>query len=104
MLVDNPLHNPQFVHLRIHSEYSLEDGIVRIKDLAKACQAENHPAAAISDISNFFSIIKLYRSFHQAALKPIIGAELWVQYSDDPQDKERLVFLAENNQGYIHIS
>ena len=96
--------NPTFVHLKLHSEYSLVDGIVKIKPLIKQCVDKQFPAVAITDQNNFFGLVKFYRAALQAGIKPIIGADIWLK--DDVDDKEiyRLTLLSESNQGYKNIT
>ena len=67
-----------FIHLRVHSEYSLVDGIVRIEPLIEATRALSMPAVAITDQCNLFALVKFYRAAQQAGVKPIIGADLWL--------------------------
>jgi len=62
-----------FVHLRVHSEFSLVDGLVRIKPLAKALAGMNMPAVAITDQSNMCSLVKFYKTAMGAGIKPICG-------------------------------
>ncbi|MCB1659802.1 MAG: PHP domain-containing protein, partial [Pseudomonadales bacterium] len=67
-----------FVHLRLHSEFSLVDSIVRISDAVKACQKANMPALALTDLSNFYGLVKFYKAAQAKGVKPIFGADLWV--------------------------
>ena len=64
-----------FVHLRVHSEFSLIDGIVRIKDLVKTASKDNMPAIGLTDQSNMYALIKFYKAALGAGIKPIIGAD-----------------------------
>ena len=65
----------EFVHLRLHSEYSLVDGLVRIKPLAKKAAEIGMPAVALTDFNNFFGLIKFYKASQAAGVKPILGAD-----------------------------
>ena len=67
-----------FVHLHLHSEYSLVDGIVRIPALVEAVAAAGMPACAVTEESNLFSLVKFYRAAQAAGIKPIIGVDLWM--------------------------
>jgi len=67
-----------FVHLRLHTEYSLVDGLVRIKPLVKALTAMNMPAVAVTDQNNMCSLVKFYKNAMGAGIKPICGADLWL--------------------------
>src|SRR5690554_8037548 len=70
---------PAFVHLRLHTDYSLVDGVVRVKALTKRCAELNMPAVAVTDNSNLFGLIKFYKEAERAGIKPIIGADLWLE-------------------------
>ena len=93
-----------FVHLRIHTEYSLVDGIVRIKPLAQVTAAAGMPAVAVTDQSNLFSLVKFYRAAMAAGVKPIIGADLWLHNEHDTNNPSRVVFLCKNQQGYLNLT
>lgn len=92
----------KFIHLHTHSEYSLIDGIVRIKPLIKHCQAEKISAIAITDHCNIFAAVKFYKAATQAGIKPILGAELKIA-SDDPKITFNAVLLCMNNTGYANL-
>jgi DNA polymerase III alpha subunit len=68
-----------FVHLRLHTEYSLVDGLIRIKSLVKQVAAAGMPAVAVTDMSNLFALIKFYKAALGAGIKPIVGVEVWVR-------------------------
>ncbi len=88
-----------FVHLGIHSEYSITDSIVRIKPLVKAAAADNQRALALTDLSNLYATVKFYRACLSAGIKPIIGSEVIMDNEDT-----RLTLLAMNNEGYQNIT
>ncbi len=88
-----------FVHLGIHSEYSITDSIVRIKPLVKAAVADNQSALALTDLSNLYATVKFYRACLGAGIKPIIGSEVIMENEDT-----RLTLLAMNNEGYQNIT
>lgn len=67
-----------FVHLRLHTEYSLVDGIVRVKGLVKAAEAAGMPAVAVTDQGNLCSLVKFYKAAMGAGIKPIAGADIWL--------------------------
>ena len=69
---------PKFIHLRLHSEFSLVDGVVRIKPLIKAVSEAGMPAVAVTDQSNLFAMVKFYRAAIAGGVKPIIGADCWL--------------------------
>ena len=68
--------NPQFVHLRLHSEYSIVDGLVRIPALMRKVSDLEMPAVALTDFSNLFALVKFYRTAISNGVKPIIGADV----------------------------
>ncbi|WP_281211506.1 DNA polymerase III subunit alpha [Pseudomonas fulva] len=93
-----------FVHLRVHSEFSLVDGLVRIKPLAKALAGMNMPAVAITDQSNMCSLVKFYKAAMGAGIKPICGADLWLAGEDAQAPLSRICFLAMNPLGYRNLT
>ena len=94
-----------FVHLRVHTEFSLIDGLTRVKPLVKAvAEDEGMPAVAITDQSNLCALVKFYSSARGAGVKPIIGADLWL---DNPQGDGalfRITLLVMNNEGYANLT
>lgn len=96
--------NPTFVHLRIHSEFSLVDGIVRIKPLVKKLAEYAMPAAAITEQSNLFSLVKFYKAAQSAGIKPLIGADVLIFNEDEPSAPFRMTLLARNKQGYVTLT
>lgn len=88
-----------FVHLGIHSEYSITDSIVRIKPLVKAAAADHQRALALTDLSNLYATVKFYRACLGAGIKPIIGSEVIMENEDT-----RLTLLAMDNEGYQNIT
>ncbi len=90
-----------FIHLRLHTEYSLVDGLIRIKSLVKQVAAAGMPAVAVTDMSNLFALIKFYKAALGAGIKPIVGVEAWVQRQGEPA---RLVLLCQNLIGYRHLT
>jgi len=93
-----------FVHLRVHSEFSLVDGLVRIKPLAKALAGMNMPAVAITDQSNMCSLVKFYKTAMGAGIKPICGADLWLAGADPEAPLSRICFLAMDPKGYRNLT
>ncbi|MGZ4999930.1 MAG: DNA polymerase III subunit alpha [Methylomonas sp.] len=96
--------NPTFIHLRIHSEFSLVDGIVRIKPLVKKLLDYSMPAAAITEQSNLFSLVKFYKAAQGAGIKPIAGADVLIYNDDEPASPYRMTLLARNKQGYVTLT
>lgn len=89
-----------FTHLRLHSEYALADGMVRIKQLVGLCEKLGYSSVAVTDINNIFGLIKFYKACQAKQIKPILGAEINVR---DDQGIHRLVLLCKNNDGYINL-
>jgi DNA polymerase III subunit alpha len=92
-----------FVHLRVHSEFSVVDGIVRIGDLIKRVAKLGQPAVALTDLSNIFGLIKFYKGARNAGIKPIAGCDVWVSNDDDREKPYRLLLLVRNHQGYLNL-
>ena len=95
---------PKFVHLRIHSEYSIANGIVRIKPLVAAAVAQGTPALALTDQNNLFGWVKFYRAALGAGVKPIAGVDLMVANPDDASRPDRIVLLCQNRTGYLNLT
>lgn len=93
---------PDFVHLRVHTEYSLSDGIVRIKPLFERARELQMPAVGISDIANLFGMVKFYRAGLSAGIKPIIGADLWLR-EPGAEAPSRLTLFCQNRAGYRNL-
>jgi len=91
-----------FVHLRIHSEYSLVDGLVRIKQLIAKCQANQMQSVAITDHGNLCSYIKFYKAAIKAGVKPICGADLWLDI--ESEEPSRITLLVMNEIGYRNLT
>ncbi|PXX98194.1 DNA polymerase III subunit alpha [Halomonas sp. LBP4] len=93
-----------FVHLRVHTEYSLVDGLVRLKPLVKAAVGQGSPALVVTDEANLFGLVKFYKGAEGAGLKPIIGADLWLANPYDEEHPYRLTLLAMNEVGYRNLT
>jgi len=94
-----------FVHLRLHTEFSVVDGTNRIDDVIAAAVADNQPALAITDLSNLFGGIKFYKQARAKGTKPVLGAEIFLEgLGTDPTALTRMVLLVQNKQGYLNIS
>lgn len=93
-----------FVHLRLHTEFSVVDGTNRIDDTVKAAAADGQPALAITDLNNLFGGIKFYKEARGKGVKPLLGAELLLQgLSKDDTILSRIVVLVQNRQGYLNL-
>jgi DNA polymerase III subunit alpha len=93
-----------FVHLRLHTEFSIVDGTNRIDETVKAAAVDHQPALAITDLNNLFGAIKFYKEARPAGVKPIVGTEILVQgLGKDPAALSRLIVLVQNKQGYLNL-
>ena len=90
----------QFVHLRTHSEYSMVDGLFRVKELVSRVAEFGMPAVALTDESNLFALVKFYRACVAQGIQPIIGADCWVQ---GDEGFGRLTLIAMNQTGYHNL-
>src|SRR2546423_14803383 len=99
-----------FVHLHLHTEYSLLDGSIRMKELMKKAAEFNMPAVAMTDHGNLFGAIEFYQEAQRAGVKPIIGCEVYVapgSNKDRPPSRREagyhITLLAENATGYRNL-
>ncbi|UZE07416.1 DNA polymerase III subunit alpha [Pseudomonas corrugata] len=93
-----------FVHLRLHTEYSLVDGLVRIKPLVKTLVGMNMPAVAVTDQNNMCSLVKFYKTAMGGGIKPICGADLWLSSKDPDAPLSRISLLVMNAVGYRNLT
>jgi DNA polymerase-3 subunit alpha len=93
-----------FVHLHVHTEYSLLDSTVRIPDLMQRCADDGMPAVALTDQNNLFGMVKFYTKAIAAGVKPLIGADVRLVNDDDPDRPHTLVLLCQNKAGYRNLS
>ncbi|ASF47857.1 DNA polymerase III subunit alpha [Methylovulum psychrotolerans] len=96
--------HPAFVHLRLHTEFSLVDGIVKIKPLVKRLAELNMPAIALTENGNLFSLVKFYKAAMGQGVKPIAGADVWVFNPEEPAAPFRLTLLVNRQQGYVTLT
>jgi len=94
---------PSFVHLRLHSEYSVVDGTLRIDEAVAAAAADGMPALAITDLSNAFGLIKFYRTARAAGIKPIAGCDVWITHDNERDLPYRAILLAAERSGYLRM-
>lgn len=95
---------PRFIHLRVHSDYSMLDGLAKIGPLVKRAAALAMPALAITDFTNLCGLVKFYGSAHDAGIKPIIGADFHVQNEVLGDELAQLTVLATSNEGYQNLT
>ena len=92
-----------FVHLHLHSEFSLVDSTLRLKQLVARAKEMGMPAVAVTDQFNMFALVKFYRAAVAAGIKPIAGADVLISNPDDPDHANSLVLLCQNQQGYLNL-
>ena len=95
---------PAFVHLHVHTEYSLVNGTVRIKPLVRRVAEAGMPAVAVTDQCNMFSMVKFYRAAMAAGVKPIVGVDVWVADPGAEGQPARLVLLCKSRDGYLNLT
>jgi DNA polymerase III subunit alpha len=95
---------PAFVHLRLHSEYSVTDGIVRIDDAVARAAADGMPALAITDLANVFGMVKFYKAARAAGVKPVVGCDIWISNESERDKPHRLLLLVQSQAGYLRLS
>ncbi|XVJ69062.1 MAG: DNA polymerase III subunit alpha [Rhizobacter sp.] len=92
-----------FVHLRTHTEFSVVDGTLRVDDAVSRAAADGQVALAITDLNNLFATVKFYGKARKAGVKPLIGADVWLQPQGDEKQPSRLLLLVQNKQGYLNL-
>jgi DNA polymerase III alpha subunit len=91
---------PGFVHLSVHTEYSLVDSTVRIPALIENVARAGMPAVALTDQSNLFAMVKFYRNALRSGVKPLIGVDAWIADPEQPAKPSRLLLMCQNETGY----
>src|SRR5512133_537167 len=106
------MQNGDFVHLRVHTAYSLSEGAIRVKDLAKLCVDHAMPAAAITDTNNLFGGMEFSSSLRQVGVQPIIGCQLSLAMTQaalrqgggkGASGRDAVVVLVQNATGYANL-
>jgi DNA polymerase-3 subunit alpha len=92
-----------FVHLRTHTEFSVVDGTLRIDDAASAAAKDGQIACAITDLANLFGGIKFYSGMRKKGVKPILGADCWLEPEGSDKNPSRFLLLVQNKQGYLNL-
>ncbi|MFM0739530.1 DNA polymerase III subunit alpha [Paraburkholderia xenovorans] len=99
----SPMSDPRFVHLRVHSEFSIADGIVRLDDIVKAAAKDGEGALALTDLGNAFGLVRFYKEARGKGVKPIAGCDVWITNPDDRDKPSRLLLLVKNRLGYLNL-
>ncbi len=94
---------PRFVHLRLHTEYSIVDGMARVDDAVAAAAADGMPALAITDLCNVFGAIKFYEAARAKGVQPIIGCDVWLTNERNRDAPYRLALLCQDHAGYLKL-
>jgi DNA polymerase III subunit alpha len=94
---------PRFVHLRVHTEYSVSDSIVRIDPLVQAAAGDGQAALAMTDSANVFGWIKFYRAARESGVKPVLGVDCWLSNDADRDRPFRILLLVRDATGYRHL-
>jgi DNA polymerase III subunit alpha len=94
---------PAFVHLRVHTEFSIEDGITRINELITAASADGQVALGISDLSNLFGMVKHYKGCRTSGIKPVSGVDVWVTNDQDRDKPSRILLIVRHREGYRQL-
>jgi DNA polymerase-3 subunit alpha len=92
-----------FVHLRLHSEYSIADGIVRIREAIEAAKNDAQPALALTDLGNVFGLVKFYQAARSSGIKPIVGCDVFVSNPAERDKPFRLLLLCQSQAGYLRL-
>ncbi len=95
--------SPSFVHLRLHSEYSISDGTVRIGEAVAAAHTDEMPALALTDLNSFFGLIKFYKTARGKGIKPVAGCDVYVTNDADRDRPHRLLLLCQTRVGYLRL-
>jgi len=94
---------PAFVHLRMHSEFTVTDGIVRLDEAVARAVADGMPALAITDLANLFGMVKFYKAARAAGVKPVIGCDAWISNEAERDKPSRLLLLCCNRDGFHQL-
>jgi len=95
--------SPGFVHLRLHSEFSIADGTLRIDDAVRAAALDRMPALALTDLANQFGLIKFYTAARARGVKPIAGCDVWIANDSERDQPSRVLLLAATREGYLRL-
>ena len=99
----NQVNELDFVHLHVHSEFSLVDGIIRVKELVNNSADRGFHSVALTDLTNLFGLLEFYRTARERGIKPIVGSEINIA-KDKDSIAAPLVLIAINKQGYINLT
>ena len=93
----------RFVHLRLHTEFSITDGIVRIDDAVARAVEDGMPALAVTDLANVFGMVKFYNAASARGIKPVVGCDVWIENELERDKGQRLLLLVQSHKGYLRL-
>ena len=93
----------RFVHLRLHSEFSVVDGVARIDEAVQTAAADRQGALALTDLGNLFGAVRFYAAARHRGVKPVIGCDVWVTHEADRDNPFRLLLLVQDRDGYRNL-
>lgn len=96
--------DPKFIHLRVHSDFSMVDGLSKVPPLVKKVAEMGMPAMALTDFTNLCGLVKFYGNAHSSGVKPLIGADFAVQSDEFGDELTRITVLAADNTGYNNLT
>ncbi len=96
--------DPKFIHLRVHSDFSMIDGLSKVPPLVKKVAEMGMPAMALTDFTNLCGLVKFYGNAHSSGIKPLIGADFAVQSDEFGDELTRITVLAADNTGYNNLT
>lgn len=96
--------DPRFVHLRVHSDFSMSDGVAKVKPILAQVEAKGMAAVALTDQNNLCGLVKFYGGCHGAGIKPIIGADFWMQVPGFEDEFCAVTIIAMDNEGYQNLT
>ena len=102
--LENDITDPKFIHLRVHSDYSMCDGLKKVKPIVAKAAELNMPALALTDQTNLCGLVKYYHAAHGAGIKPIVGCDFWLKSEEFGDELFRLVVIATDNDGYKNLT
>ena len=94
---------PSFIHLRLHSEFSIVDGTVRIGEVVAAAKKDGMPALALTDLNNVFGLVKFYLATRSKGVKPIVGCDVFISNEAERDHPFRLLLLCQSHEGYLRL-
>ncbi len=94
---------PDFIHLRLHSEFSIVDGLVRLDDVIAAAAKDGQAALGITDLANLFAMVKFYKGTRGKGIKPVVGCDVWISNDENRDKPSRLLLFVKNRHGYLQL-